>query len=215
MVAVVSEEMRLEVDSIFAKLGISERKQTRPPFDRAFVENVILRPGAIAELNDDARVALLVAMETGMGPEELTSLRAETIRLSHPVPHVAVVAREGAEQKTEYRPRDIPLVGVALMAMKMRPGGLDRYFDKPASLSATINKFLDENGLLPTPRHALYSFRHSFQDRLIAVEAPDRLQADLMGHKYVREKYGVGPSLAQKQKWLRRIAYRAGKDFKV
>ena len=50
------------------------------------------------------------------------------------------------------------------------------------------------------------SFRHGFQDRLIAVEAPDRIQADLMGHRYVRERYGKGPSLSQKAVWLQRVA---------
>lgn len=59
-----------------------------------------------------------------------------------------------------------------------------------------VNKYLRENELLPTERYSLYSFRHSFQDRLTAAEAPDRIKADLMGHKHAREKYGKGPDLA-------------------
>ena len=215
MLHVVNEEMKLGLDPIFTGLSVKEIKAERPPFSRAFVEDTILAPGALAGLNLDARVALLVCAETGMGAEEVTSLRADTIHLDAPVPYVAVVAREGAEQKTEYRPRQIPLVGVALAAMKLRPAGIERYYDKNASLSAAINKFMRDNNLMPSPRHSLYSFRHSFQDRLTEVEAPDRLQAELMGHKYIREKYGKGPDLAQKRRWLDKIAYAIPEGFAV
>ncbi len=43
---------------------------------------------------------------------------------------------------------------------------------------------------------------------MTAAAYPDRLQADLVDHKYVREKYGTGPSLAHKREWLARIAFR-------
>lgn len=215
MLSVVNEELKLGLDPIFTGLSVKEIKAERPPFPRAFVEERILAPGALAGLNLDARVALLVCAETGMGAEEVTSLRAETIHLDAAVPYVAVVAREGAEQKTEYRPRQIPLVGVALKAMKLRPAGIERYYDKNASLSAVVNKYMRDNKLMPSLRHSLYSFRHSFQDRLTEVEAPDRLQAELMGHKYIREKYGKGPDLAQKQRWLDKIAYAIPEGFTV
>lgn len=215
MLGVVGEELKLGLEPIFAKLSVDELKRTRPPFERDFVEKRMLAPGALDGLNLDARVALLVCMETGMGAEEVSSLRPETIHLKATVPYIEIVSREGAEQKTSYRPRQIPLVGVALLAMKQRPRGIERYYDKNASLSAVVNKYLAENKLLPSDRHSLYSFRHSFQDRLTAAEAPDRLQAELMGHKYVREKYGKGPDLAQKQRWLKKIAYKAPAGFKV
>ncbi len=111
--------------------------------------------------------------------------------------------------KTDQSERDMPLVGVALAAMQAQPDGFPRYRDKAASVSATINKFLDENGLLPTEGTTLYSLRHTFEDRLTAVEAPDKVAAAMMGHKYHRPRYGVGPSLAQKREWLERIAFRA------
>lgn len=215
MLSVVSEELKLGLEPVFGKLSVDELKRSRPPFERDFVESRMLAPGALAGMNLDARVALLVCMETGMGAEEVSSLRPGTIHLKAAVPYVEIVSREGAEQKTGYRPRQIPLVGVALLAMKQRPQGIERYYDKNASLSGVINKYLDENNLLPSERHSLYSFRHSFQDRLTAAEAPDRLQAELMGHKYVREKYGKGPDLAQKQRWLKKIAYKAPAGFKV
>ena len=36
-------------------------------------------------------------------------------------------------------------------------------------LSATVNRFLGENGLHPASDHTLYSLRHSFKDHLVAA----------------------------------------------
>lgn len=38
-----------------------------------------------------------------------------------------------------------------------------------------------------------------------AVDTPDRIQADLMGHKFHRPKYGDGASLNHKLEWMKRI----------
>ena len=88
-------------------------------------------------------------------------------------------------------------------------GTFNRYFGKPDLISGTINKYCRDNNILPSQNHSLYSLRHSFEDRLTAVEPPDKVQAALMGHKYSRPRYGLGPTLSQKKAWLDRI------DFKV
>jgi integrase len=93
--------------------------------------------------------------------------------------------------------------------MTLRPEGFPRYRDKSSSLSATLNKYLTENGLRPSRDHTVYSLRHSFKDRLVAVEAPDSLIDSLMGHKTYKPKYGKGPSLELKLKFLQRISLRA------
>jgi hypothetical protein len=69
--------------------------------------------------------------------------------------------------KTKHSKRIIPLVGVSLEAFGAFPNGFPRYADNP-TLSATINKYLRENGLLETAEHFLYSLRHSFEDRMLA-----------------------------------------------
>ena len=43
--------------------------------------------------------------------------------------------------------------------------------------------------------------------KVTAVEAPEKLIAALMGHKYSRPKYGAGPSLKQRQEWMEKIAF--------
>ena len=104
--------------------------------------------------------------------------------------------------------REIPLVGAALAALKAKPEGFPRYRDNSSTFSATTNKFLLENGLRPTEDHTVYSLRHSFKDRLIAAEAQDSLIDSLMGHDTHKPKYGKGPSLELKLKYLQRIAFK-------
>jgi hypothetical protein len=37
------------------------------------------------------------------------------------------------------------------------------------------------------------------------VNTPDRIQADLMGHKFGRPRYGDGATLAHKLEWMQKI----------
>lgn len=150
---------------------------------------------------------LKVVADTGLRLSEVCNLLPERIHLAGKVPFVEIRA-DGRKLKTPDSERDIPLVGVALDALKRHPNGFPRYRDKSASLSAVVNKVLDQKGLLPTDKHSLYSLRHTFEDRLTAIETPEKVVSSLMGHKWIRPKYGVGPSLALKHKWLSRIAYR-------
>lgn len=107
--------------------------------------------------------------------------------------------------KTEQIDRMIPLVGFTLEVFQQYPEGFTRYYDKSESLSAMLGKYLRERKLLPTTDHAVYSLRRSFQDRILAVNAPDRVQAELMGHRFNRQEYGLGASLQQKLEWLQKI----------
>jgi len=46
------------------------------------------------------------------------------------------------------------------------------YFQWLELLYLSLNKYLRDHGLLPSENHTIYSFRHSFEDRLTAVEPP-------------------------------------------
>jgi integrase len=159
------------------------------------------------DLNAEARRAIYLIVETGLRLSEAINLSRETIRLNAAVPHVCV-APDGRHIKTDESKREIPLVGVALMAMRAQPDGFPRYHDKADVLSALVNKALEARGLRPELGQSLYSLRHTFEDRLTAVDAPDKIIACLMGHKWSRPRYGIGPSLEHKREWLERIAFR-------
>jgi integrase len=180
--------------------------KSRSPFDPDFIQNRLLSAGALDGLNEDARYVVYVLIETGLRPSEVVNLQPNAIFFDAPIPYVRIQP-DGRRLKTEDSLREIPLVGVALAAMKLRPNGFPRYQDKSSSLSALVNKFLGDNGLRPSKDHTVYSLRHSFKDRLVAAEASDTLIDSLMGHKTYKPKCGRGPSLELKVKVLTGIAF--------
>ncbi|EJW10826.1 Integrase [Rhodovulum sp. PH10] len=198
---------RLNLPEIFRGLRLKgEVEKSRSPFEAEFIQNRLLAPGALDGLNEDARLVLYVVADTGLRLSEAVNLRRNSIHLDAPIPYVEVLP-DGRRLKTEDSRREIPLVGAALAALKLRPDGFPRYRDKASSLSAAVNKFLGEHGLRPTEDHTVYSLRHSFKDRLVAAEAPDSLIDNLMGHRTGKPKYGKGPPLELKLKFLQAIAF--------
>lgn len=206
MLKEVSIRRRLNIPDIFQGLRLKgEVERSRVPYETIFIQQKLFAKNALKGLNEDARLVLYIVADTGMRPSEVVNLQENAIFLNAPVPYVKILP-DGRRLKTVDSEREIPLVGAALAAMKKRPKGFPRYRDKASNLSATLNKYLTENGLRPTKDHTVYSLRHSFKDRLIAIEAPDSLIDSLMGHKTYKPKYGKGPPLELKAKYLQRIA---------
>jgi integrase len=200
---------RLNLPDIFKGLRLKgETERSRVPYETEFIQNRLLAKDVLSGLNEDARLVLYVVADTGLRPSEIVNLRKHAIVLGAPIPYVKILP-DGRRLKTDDSEREIPLVGAALAAMKLRPEGFPRYRDKSSNLSGTLNKYLLENGLRPTKDHTVYSLRHSFKDRLVAAEAPDSLIDSLMGHKTYKPKYGKGPSLELKLKYLQQIAFKA------
>lgn len=175
--------------------------KTRPPFSVGWIKDRLLAPGALDAMNPEARAILLVMVNTGCRPSEVAALSARTIRLDHAVPHISIEP-EGRQIKSRHARRTIPALGVSLSALKAFPHGFPRYGQSSASLSATVNKFLRENGLLETSEHTLYSLRHSFEDRMLAAGIDERVRRDLFGHRLDRERYGEGATLEMKRRML-------------
>jgi integrase len=206
-----SLQLKLEKDHIFEEMLLPEDDKTRRlPFTTDFLRDVLLQPKTLSGLNAQARWMLHAMAETGAGVSELVGILPEEIFLDHDIPHIIIAPRKKKSLKNKYRKRLIPLVGHALDAFKSLPEGFTDYRDRPDSLSTHLSKFLRENNILPSNNHSVYSLRHSFQDRLLAANAPDRVQADLMGHKFDRPYYGDGCSLVHKREWLWKIQLKKG-----
>ena len=199
-------DLGINTKFLFQKLALEENWETnRPPFTTDYIRKVLLDPENLAGLNEQARAALYAIAETGAGPAEQVGIEPENIHLDCDIPYIEILPGKNKALKTRYRKRTIPLVGFALDAFQAFPQGFDQYRDRPDQLSAAVGKYLRENKLLPSENHTTYSLRHSFQDRLLAANAPDRVQADLMGHKFQRPAYGEGATLAHKLEWLQKI----------
>lgn len=202
----VVDAHQLDTAKVFDKIYIKGGKTgKRHSFDTAWVQNVLLADDALEGLNDEARAIVYVIAETGMRVAEVCNLSATTIKLDHPIPHVQV-RPDGRQLKTDQSARDIPLVGVALMALRAHPEGFPRYLDKNATASAVINKFFKSRFKLEEDQ-TLYSLRHTFKNRLRSIRCQDEISARLMGHDYDLPEYGE-PSLDDKLYWLQQIAFK-------
>ena len=195
----------------FAGLTFAERKtRSRPPVPTDWIASKLLRGADLAGLNGEARGILLANIETGARPSELANLDAAAIRLEAKVPHLAIAPREDPdnprELKTATSRRLLPLVGVALAVFQRFPAGFPRYREREEAASATINKYLHENDLLPSPAHTLYSLRHSLEDRMKEGGLGDELRRILMGHRLDRETYGSGGGLEWRRDEMLKIA---------
>jgi integrase len=194
----------------FDGFSFSEKtKKSRPPFSAKWIQEKILRPGALAKLNEQARGIVLALIETGCRPSEIINLKADQIVLSAPVPYIdirPVVDSEGAREiKTASSRRQIPLVGVALEVFKKHPSGFPHYADREELFSAVATKFLRTNGLFETTEHKIYSFRHAFEDRMKVAGLDTELRMILMGHANDRPKYGKGGTLEWRRQEMMKI----------
>jgi integrase len=187
----------------------TRKKRSRPPIPTEWIKDRILKPGSLATLNDEARGILLIMIETGARPSEIANLEPTAIRLSHKVPHLSIEPREDPDDpreiKTESSRRLVPLVGVALKVAERHPNGFPRYRNRENDLSAALNKYLRSNSLFPTKGHKVYSFRHSFEDRMKEAGLDDELRRLIMGHAIDRPKYGSGGSLAWRQAEMQKV----------
>ncbi|MDO6430906.1 hypothetical protein Q4E93_09930 [Flavitalea sp. BT771] len=196
-----NRKIDLDIPRMFKKIKLDKKdSRKRPPFATDHIVKTLLVAECLNELDVQERDFLFAMAETGARDKELLLLEEEHIVLDHVVPHISIV-----DSKTAYSTRKIPLVGYALDAFNANPKGFTRYFNKTDELSTSLNKFLRANKLFPTEMHSVYSLRHSFQDRILRVDAPDRVQAELMGHKFNRPAYGDGPTLEHKLEWLTKI----------
>jgi hypothetical protein len=209
MIKEINRRLRLGLPDLFSGMRLKGSKNvSRPPFEAAFVQKHILADGALMGLNDEARRIVMVIADTGLRLSEAVNLTETTIHLGSNIPYVEVKP-EGRHVKSEDSIRQIPLVGTALMAMRLQPKGFPRYADRGATVSAYVNEYLLDKGLRPTRMHKLYSLRHTFQDRLKAAKAQDSMIDELMGHSGGKGyKYGDGHPLETKLELLQRIAFK-------
>jgi integrase len=208
----VSENLKLNlpIEHLFKKIAFRNVVETsRPPFTNEQIL-AILHSLEIEKLNPEAKYFLYAMAETGARNSEILGLLPEEVHLGAPIPFIQIKPRKGKGLKTKHSVREIPLVGYALEAFKAMPNGFSHYRDKPDNLTNFLNRFLREHDLLPSEKHTVYSLRHSFQDRILSVNTPDRIQAELMGHKFGRPKYGEGGTLQQKKEWLDRVCLKGG-----
>lgn len=200
---------QIDATNPFDQLSFRDPKRLRKvvaPFDVDFIKANFLQGNHLAKLNDEARLIFLTLIETGCRPSEICNLKPENIHLDATVPYLSITFASDRGLKTENSVRDVPLVGVALEAMKRAPKGFPRYVDKETNLSGTLMKFLRVNKLLPTKNHRVYSLRHSYEKRMLEAGYDDEFRRRMLGHDTDRPEYGDGGSLAWRSAQMAAIA---------
>lgn len=165
-------------------------------------------------LDDDIRHLVALISDTGLRLSEAAGLMIEDIKLDHLYPHVIIRPHPHRSLKTSSSQRVVPLVGMSLWAAK-------RVFDSSSSAycfpryasadqtnsnsaSAAINKWLKTVAGKDAVIHGL---RHSFRDRLRAVNTPTEVIDQLGGWslKTVGQSYGDGYPLDVLSDWMQNI----------
>ena len=201
----IGEESR---ENPFRNLRFSSHKLTKiMPFSDQWVRERILAPGVFNGLNREASLLCYTLIETGCRPSELANLLPENIRLDADIPHIRIRSTHARQLKSKDSERDIPLVGIALEAMKQTPDGFPRFKDRGYLLSSSLTKAFKVRGLLPSTQHRIYSFRHSFEKRMLEAGIDYGLRCTLMGHRNPRPEYGDGGSLEYRRNEMLKIAH--------
>ena len=146
-------------------------------------------------------------IETGCRPSELGNILPKNIKLDAEVPHIRIRSTKSQQFKSKASERDIPLVGVALEAMKIAPDGFPRFRDKGYLLSQSLAKAFKVRGLIPSSQHRIYSFRHSFEKRMLETGIDYGLRCTLMGHRNPRPEYGEGGLLTYRRDEMLKITH--------
>lgn len=183
--------------SPFGGLGLRDLGSSkRDPYSTDFIRRRILAPRALDRLNPEACDVLLAMINTGAGRNEIIGLEPEDFRLEAQIPYIRIRPNglRGLKATHGDRAREIPAIGVSLVALKRLSavGGCLRYAGKNSSWSANVNAYMRDYDLRENDRQTGHSLRHAFEDRLLDADCDDRIRADLMGQKYVRRKYGAG-----------------------
>ena len=176
-------------------------------FSNEWVRLKILAPGVFKGLNHEAALIVYALIETGCRPSEIANLRSENICLNADIPHIRIRNAPNRQLKSKASARDLPLVGVSLKAMQQAPEGFPHYRDRTELLSASLMKAFKSRGLFPTPDHRIYSFRHSFEKRMLEAGVDYGLRCILMGHQNTRPSYGDGGSLTYRRDQLLKIMH--------
>lgn len=161
----------------------------------------------------EIKLLMPILGETGCRIGEIVGLRLEDIELDNEL--VRIVPHEGRRLKTRGSEREIPLVGPALLAMKMVAGERSKGYLFPRYLkgkrirathaSNAVNKWMKRE----FQGRTAHCLRHTFRDRLRAVECPMELIDQLGGWSSigtVGAGYGRGYDLGAKRKWLAEVA---------
>ena len=206
-------EMGIEANNPFIGLFMDRGRGVtiRKPIP---VSDIRLIQSECKKVNDDLRMIIALVSDTGMRLSEAVGLALDDLRIKNEeIPYIIVQNHPWRRLKTKGSERRIPLVGASLWAAQSLQNS-DSSFAFPRyvknghcytnSASAALNKWLRPRVPMNCSMH---SFRHSFRDRLRAVEGSAELINQIGGWSVntIGQKYGEGFSLELTYKFIKKI----------
>ena len=165
--------------------------------------------------DDELRWLLLLLSDSGMRLSEALGLSKDDINLNCEIPHIRLIPHPWRRLKTRTSERYIPLTKDSEWAcMRILEHNDDSTFAFPKytslkgcnanSASAALNKWLKSKLIND---FVLHGFRHSFRDRLRAIECPSEIIDQLGGWslRSIGQGYGKGYELSVLSKWMNQI----------
>lgn len=203
-------EAGLDISNPFQGVYIASYEGTvdRRPFSEAELRRL---QALCFQTDDDLRQMVALISDTGMRLSEALGLLKTDLVLNGKYPHCLIRPNNIRRLKNKNSTRTIPLVGAALQAatsLNLERTNAEFVFLRYVkngrcnanSASATLNKWLQGNDFRGLTIHSL---RHSFRDRLRAIECPVEIANELGGwaNKGVGSQYGLGYPLSVLHKW--------------
>ena len=181
--------------------GVFTNDQLRDAYDEAF------------QSTSREKLIFPILVETGCRLAEVIGLRIEDINDEEDI--IYIRSHASSRLKTKDSERVIPILPAAKMAIeRLSSYNMPYLFPEYASnkrcaathASNALNKWLKKRfgGL------TAHSARHSFRDRLRAIEAPLELIDQLGGWSSINTvggKYGKGYSAEQMRNWLHQLSF--------
>jgi len=214
IINITIQEHGLDINNPFSKTympDIDDRqyRESIPPETIKHIQSLC------REYDNDLRWLIALLSDTGMRLGEGVGLLKSDINIDCEIPHIKLIPHVWRSLKTKSSQRIIPLVHESLWAcMRILEHNNDsiyafpRYMSKDKcnanSASAALNKWLKEQ---LSKNYVVHGFRHSFRDRLRAVECPLEIIDQLGGWslKSIGQGYGEGYELSVLSKWMNKI----------
>jgi len=178
------------------------------------IESIRLVQNECMKSDDEIRWLVALISDTGMRLAEAAGLHRDDVQLDGDMPCISLIEHDWRPLKTRGSKRHIPLVGVALWAVKRasessQTGFLFPRYCSEAGCKAdyasnTLNKWMKP--FVPEGC-VIHSFRHSLRDRLRAVECPSDIIDQIGGWATtsVGQGYGEGYPLKNLYQWMRHL----------
>ena len=167
--------------------------------------------------DDELRWIIALLSDTGMRLGEAIGLLRSDIVLDARTPFIDLKPHPWRRLKTPGSKREIPLAGASLWAARRvlnqindNPFAFPRYCStqghKTNSASAALNKWLKSQS---STDPVVHSFRHSFRDRLRAIECPADIIDQIGGwsSSSVGSSYGNGYTIEVLGRWMNEFVH--------